>query len=306
MSSKNQIDKEYIRRINMALDHIDSHLDLELSLASVANIALYSPYHFHRVFKAVLGETLNSYINRRRIEKIASILLHQKEVSITELSLQFGFSSNSSLTRAFKKFYSVSPSQFRKQSPGKFSKICQVESKNGQEHSVFEKYICNSTNHLKWITMNATIEIKEIEDLHFASITHIGINGIAHAFESILKWARPKGYLENLEMKMARIFHDSFKITAPDKVRMSIGMLINEPFKTTAEIHKTQIDKGRYICSHQEITPNDFEQSWSALFIWMNENGYKKAVGNPFEIYQNDFREHPENKCIVDMYIPIE
>ncbi|MGB5817955.1 MAG: AraC family transcriptional regulator [Saonia sp.] len=304
--TENEIEKDYIRRINWALKFIDDNLDSELSLETVSKIALYSPFHFHRIFKAVIGETLNSYIIRRRIEKTASVLMHKKETNITELSLQYGFNSNSSFTRAFKKFYGVSPSEFKKQNPSRFSKISKVQSKNGQENQIFEKYICNIDNHLNWIKMNAKIEIKEMPKLNLAGITHLGTNGIENAFERLTKWANTKGLLQHPETKMARVFYDSFKITAPDKVRMSICLLTNEPLEVGGEINRVTIHKGKCIVGSFEITPNDFEKSWSGLFIWMNENGYKKREENPFEIYHNDFRKHPENKFIVDLYIPIE
>ena len=87
---------------------------------------------------------------------------------------------------------------------------------------------------------------------------------------------------------------------------MSIGILLNTPFKAEGEITPISIKKGRSIVGRFEIIPDDFEKSWSSLFVWMNEQGYKKATENAFEIYHNDFRKHPENKCIVDFYIPIE
>ncbi|HZJ19397.1 MAG TPA: AraC family transcriptional regulator [Pricia sp.] len=305
-SKETRTQPEYLYRINKALAFIDQNLDANLTLESVSNIACYSPYHFHRLFKTITKEPLNAYITRRRIEKAASVLMHKKEVSVTELSLQYGFTANSSFTRAFKKFYGISPTEFRKQHRDRHSKIRQTESKNGQENDLFEKYICNFDNLNKWMTMNAKIQIKETPELHLASITQIGVNGIEQAFERLIRWATPMGLLKNPEAKMARIFHDSFKVTAPDKVRMSIGLLTDEPFETDGEIHNTTIKKSKCIVGHFEITADGFEKAWSGLFIWMNENGYKKAEEHPFEIYQNDFREHPENKCIVDFYIPIE
>lgn len=306
MISKNELEKDYISRINLTLKYIDHNLDSELSLESLSNSALFSPFHFHRIFKALIGETLHTYIIRKRVEKTASVLIHKRHISITELSLQYGFSSNSSFTRAFKKFYGVSPSEFRKENPNKYSKISQVESKNGQESLIFEKYICNINNHLNWINMNANIEVKEIPELKFASMTHFGVHGIENVFDRLIKWAKPKELITNSETKMARIFHDSFKITDPDKVRMSICILTNKHFVLEGDINEGIIKKGKCIVGRFEITPNDFEKSWSSLFVWMNENGYKKAEENPFEIYNNDFREHPESKCIVDLHIPIE
>ncbi|WP_299223869.1 AraC family transcriptional regulator [uncultured Aquimarina sp.] len=305
IATEQELNREYTHRINLALRYIDDHLDGDLSLDAVSDIGMYSPYHFHRIFKTVIGESLNVYVNRRRIEKMASVLMHKKEVNITELSLQYGFNSNSSFTRAFKKFYGVNPTEFRKQLPSKFSKIGKAESKIGQENSIFEKYICNSYDHINWIKMNAKIEVKETPELHFASITHIGMSGIENAFEKLIQWVRSKGVMENPETKMGRVFHDSFKITSPDKVRMSICMLMEKPVTAEGEIIPVTIKNGRSIVGRFEITPNDFEKAWSSLFVWMNEQGYLKAEEKPFEIYHNDFREHPENKFLVDFYIPI-
>lgn len=298
------MNEDYIKRINTILHFIDENLDSELSLETVAKIGFYSPFHFHRIFKAITNEPLNSYITRKRIEKTASILLHQKNVSITELSLQFGFNSNSSFTRTFKKFYGLSPSEFRK-SKLKFSKIRQVESKNGQEKSNFEEYICNINNLINWIKMNAKIEIKEMPKLELAFITQIGHVGLENAYAKLIQWAAPKGLLTN-DSKMATIYHDSYKITEPEKVRMSACLILNEKTEVSGEIGLTTIKKGRFIIGHFEIGIHEFEKSWTGLFIWMNENGYKKADRNPFEIYHNNFNEHPEKKAIVDFYIPIE
>ncbi len=299
-------EKDYIKRINSALEFIHNNLDQELSLESVSEIACYSPYHFHRIFKAIIGEPLNAYIIRLRIEKAASVLMHKKEVNISNLFLQYGFNSNSSFTRAFKKFYGISPSEFKKQSSDKNSKIRKVESKNGQHHLIFETYICNINNHLNWIEMNAKIEIKDMPKMNFAGISHIGVDGLENTFDRLIKWGNSKGLLDKPETKVGRIFHDSFKITAPDKVRMSVSLLTNEHIVAEGEIHKTSINKSKCIVGHFEVTPNDFEKSWRSLFIWMADNGYKKANENPFEMYHNDFRKHPEGKALVDLYIPIE
>lgn len=300
-----EIQSDYISRINKALQFVDKNLDTDLSLEIISEVACYSPYHFHRIFKAITNESLNAYISRRRIEKAASVLMHKKEVNITVLSMQYGFNSNSSFTRTFKKFYGVSPSEFRRQNPGRFSKIGQIESKNGQEILIFEKYICNINNLKNWIEMNAKIEIKEMPALALAYVTSIGHQGIADAYNMLVKWAKPNGLLENAEVKMLTIYHDSFKITAPEKVRMSACIVLSEPVKVNGEIGLTILEKGRFIVGSFEIRQDEFEKSWSSLFIWMGENGYTKADRDPFEIYRNDYRMHPENKFIIDLYIPV-
>ncbi|WP_445457762.1 AraC family transcriptional regulator [Flavobacterium sp. HNIBRBA15423] len=299
------MNEEYIKRINTVFEYIDDNLDSELSLETIAKIAFYSPYHFHRIFKIITNETLNNYITRRRIEKSAALLLHKKEITISDLVTQFGFTSISTFTRAFKNYYGESPTSFRKSNSLKFSKISQIDSKNSQIETNYDTYICNIINLKKWTIMNANIEIKELSKLDLAYVTHIGVKRLENAFNTILKWATPKNLLDD-NSKIIRIFHDSFKITTPDKIRMSIGITLNQPIEVEGEIGLTQIEKGKYIVGRYEIEPNDFEKAWTGLFIWMNENGYKKADTNPFEIYHNNFINHPDKKCIVDLCIPVE
>jgi AraC family transcriptional regulator len=295
----------YISSVNKALQFIDKNLDTNLSLETISKVACFSPFHFHRIFKAITNETLNAYISRKRIEKVASVLTHKPEVSIAELSLLFGFNSNSSLTRAFKKYYRISPSEFRKQKNSRFSKISKIESKNGQAQVVFEEYICG-INHLKnWIEMNAKIEIKEMANLELAYVTSIGEQGIATAYDTLVKWATPLGLLQNPDTKMVTIYHDSFKTTAPQKVRLSACITLPEPMKVSGNIGRTSIEKGKFIVGSFVIGLIEFEKSWNSLFVWMAENGYKKADRDPFELYHNDYRVHPEKKCIVDYFIPI-
>jgi len=292
-------------RIHQAIKFIEDNLDEELSLEVVSDIAHTSPYHFHRIFKVVTGETLNTYITRKRIEKTASVLLRKPDVSVSELSLQYGFKSNSSFTRAFKKFYGISPRLFRKSSPGKYSKISQVKSKNGQEQPLFERYICSMDNLNNWIEMNAKIEVKELKQLNVAYINQIGVAGLGSAFDKLMKWARPIGLLEKPSSKMITVYHDSLKITDHDKARMSVCITLDEPTEVQGEISLMSIPQGRHIIGSFEIGVHEFEKAWTSMFVWMNEQGYKKSSADPFEIYHNNFNEHPEKICIVDFYVPI-
>lgn len=303
-STSNEISADYQYRINRVFQYIDENLDTDLSLHIISEIAHFSPFHFHRVFKFITAETLNEYVTRKKIEKSALDLLH-KNVSITEISHKYGFSENSSFTRTFKKFYGISPTEFRKQNANQFSKIRQLESKNGQGYDEREKYICIIDNLIKWITINAKIEIKEIPKLNLAYVTSIGPQNLATSYQKLIQWATPKKMITK-QTKMVTIYHDSFKVTEANKVRMSACIVLNEPIKADGEIGFTSIEEGKCIVGHFVIGLNKFEKSWTGLFVWMNENGYQKANKNPFEIYHNNFNDHPERKAIVDFCIPIE
>ena len=295
---------DHIKRVNKAIQYIDAHLDSELSIDLIASIANFSPYHFHRIFKSVVNEPLNGYIIRKRIEKAAAALMRQKQISITELYTKYGFKSNSSFTRAFKKFYRISPTLFRATCPDRFSKISQANSKNGQSPGLFEPYIC-SVDEQKQQTMNANIEIKEMPELKLAYISHIGHDNLNITYEKLLAWAAEKGLLRDGNIQPLTIYHDSFKITALEKIRMSACLILKDPIKVDGAVGLTTINRGKYVVGHYEIKPEDFGQVWGELFVWLSKNGYKKSDRDVFEIYHNDFTQHPENLSKVDFYIPI-
>jgi AraC family transcriptional regulator len=302
--AKEQHEIDYKIRLNKVFQYIDQNLGSKLSLSIISEISHFSPFHFHRIFKLMTGETLNEFISRRRIEKSALDILHKKS-SISEISHSYGFSDNSAYTKAFKKYYGVSPTEFKKQNPNKFSKIRQLNSKIGQEYPAIDQYVCIINNLKKWITMNAKIETKEMSRLHYAYISCIGSQELPAAFQRLIAWAIPKGLMTE-KVKLMTIYHDSMKVTEEEKVRVSACFILDRPGKTEGEIGASETIPGKYIVGSFEITLEDFGKSWTGLYLWMNENGYKKDDRDPFEIYHNNFNEHPENKAIVDFYIPIE
>lgn len=307
MSSSKKIAKENLARINKAIYYIDVHLDSKLLLADIAKAAHFSPYHFHRLFSLVMKETPNEYIIRKRIEKAASFFLNKKDISVTEASERTGFSSISSFSRAFKKFYGMSPQEFKEQSPEKFSKICKTESKNGQIEVSFEQYIRSIQQSLNWIQMNAITEVKNVGDFELAYVSHVGkMDDLGNAFDSLIRWAAPKGLMGQENLRMVTIYHDSPKITDPNHLRMSASMILNQPTKVDGEIGLRTLEATKCIVSRFKIAPFEFQQAWESNFVWMTEHGYKKADKDPFEIYYNNYLDHPEKKFIVDLCIPVQ
>ncbi|UAM98547.1 AraC family transcriptional regulator [Polaribacter litorisediminis] len=299
------IAKENIARLNTAINYIEEHLSENLSLKIIAEKAHFSPFHFHRMFTLIVGETLHTFINRKRIEKAASFLLYRKEKSSTTIAEEIGFSDVSSFSKSFKKFYGISPHQFKEESPKKFSQILAIKSKNGKVNITFEQYICNINNALNWLKMRTNTSIKQIEKIELAYISHQGkIEAIAEVYDRLVQWAASKG-LMNDATKMVTIYHDSPKITDPNNLRMSACIWLNNAIKVDSEVNLRTIKATKCIVSRLEITPHEFQQAWESSFAWMVENGYKKATTDPFEIYHNNAAEHPENKFIVDLCIPV-
>ncbi len=299
---EHDLQTDYKIRIHRVFEYIENNLDADLSLNGLAEIGCFSPFHFHRVFKAITNETINEYVTRKRLEKAALDLIHQR-LSVSEISLKYGFNNHSTFTRAFKKFYATSPTEFRKENPNRFSKIRQLESKNGQSYPDQEKYLRVIDNLKNWINMNAKIQVKELPAMKLAHVSCTGPENMPATYEKLIRWATPKGLMGGA--KLVTIYYDSFKVTEASKVRMSACLLLNDPVQPEGEIGLTSIERGKSIVGSFEIGLHEYEKSWTGLFVWMNENGYKKADREPFEIYHNDYHDHPEQKAIVDFCIPV-
>lgn len=288
------------------IQYIDNNLDTELSLEIVSEIGAYSPFHFHRIFKLIMGETLQNYIFRKRIEKSAFYLSLRKSLSIKDIYLNVGFSSHSDFNKAFKKYYGKSPSEFRKSTPDKFHTISQIHRKNGQVDTVFDQYICNIENLLNWSTMNLKIKVTDLPEMNLAAVMSLGIANVESSFNVLMDWAKEKQLLPREDLKMISVYHDSFKVTSADKVRIHACMLLDKPLeKQEGEVFPETLEVGKFIVGSGELTLAEFEQSWVSLFLWMKENGYTTRKAFPFEIYHSNFKEHPEGKMVVDFCIPI-
>ncbi|MFZ4931733.1 AraC family transcriptional regulator [Chryseobacterium sp. Mn2064] len=298
--------EEYKKRIVKTIQYIDHHIDADLSLEKISEISAYSPFHFHRIFKQVAGETLQNYIIRKKIEKSALYLALHKNMEIKEIYWNLGFSNHSAFCKTFKKHYGIPPSEFRKNAPEQFHKILQTHSKNGQVNTVFSQYICSIENPLNWTAMNLKIEVKELPEMNLAAVMSLGIANVEPSYNTLIEWAKKKHLFPRENVKMISVYHDSFKITPPDKVRIHACMLLDEKLEQQeGEVFSETIEAGKFIVGRGEVTLHNFEQCWVSLFLWMNENHYSIRKIFPFEIYHSNFKDHPEGKMIVDFCIPI-
>jgi AraC family transcriptional regulator len=97
VSTREKHRKEYVCRVYRVLDHIRAHRQDELSLEKLAAVANFSPFHFHRVFKSIVGETLGELIQRTRLESAATMLVARPHLDVLEVALDNGFNSASRL-----------------------------------------------------------------------------------------------------------------------------------------------------------------------------------------------------------------
>lgn len=180
MNIQEKSTSEYYARINRVMDYIDHHLEHTLELKDIAAIANFSPFHFHRIFTFLIGETPIDYIQRLRVEKAAMKLLQEPLLPITEVAYSCGFGSISLLSRTFKRYFGIPTTQFRQKEKPVFTYNGRLFSKNGQMLRKNLKIDSDSDSDLcsvefkNFYFMNANVEIKEMPEMKAVYCRHIG------------------------------------------------------------------------------------------------------------------------------------
>ncbi len=304
------INKEYIHRINKTLDYIEANLANSFTLDELASVALFSKYHFHRIFQGVVGETPFNFISRVRLERAANLLCSNTDSSISEIASHIGFSDISIFSRNFKQHFSLSPTQWRLEK--KNSNISQIDRKLQQANTDLSMYFCSSSNTIKWKTnmdFNKGVEVKTLPEMTVAYVRHIGpYKGDEHLFEGLwnklFAWAGPRGLLGKPDMVSLAVYHDDPNITEEMKLRTSICINVAEDTKVDGEVGKMKIEGGDYVVANFEVDSTQFAKAWQWMYsTWFPASGYQPDDKPCFERYT----EKPKDgKFIVDICVPVK
>ncbi len=323
-SKQKYLRESYTARINRVIDYIEANIDKDLSLQELAGVAYFSPFHFHRIFRAMVGETLNDFIQRVRIEKAATKLVLNPKKSITEIAFECGFSSSSAFARAFREAFHMSASDWRSHGHIQYSKNGETVSKESQsvgnirqDFDVYPYYTQGTMKQMWRIEMKnkeirTNVEVKDMPELHVVYVRHIGpYKGdqelFARLFNKLMAWAGPRGLLRFPETKVLAVYHDNPDITAEDKLRTDACITVPEDTQVEGEIGKMTIPAGKYAVAHFEITPDQYEDAWNAVYGgWLPGSGYQPEDGPCYELYPSDPKEHPEGKHVVDIHVPVK
>jgi AraC family transcriptional regulator len=109
----------YIRPMESVLEYIEKHIDSDLSLETLSTVAGFSPYHFHRIFHALIGKTLHQYVLEQKLNYCAKQLLYEN-CDITRIALDYGFGTPSSFAKNFKRQFGCTPTQYKETKARKY------------------------------------------------------------------------------------------------------------------------------------------------------------------------------------------
>lgn len=314
MDLRQRSELEYINRINRAIDYIYSHLPEKLTLEDVARVACFSPFHFHRIFSAMVDETLTDFIRRLRLERAALLLRHNPVLPIGEVAVQAGFSSQAVLARLFKERFGVTPTEWRQQGLGGEGdperKDRQMDSKDRQA-GVFARFYAsprrNEPPTAGGRSRSVKVEIRDMPQFHIAYVRHIGPYApepIEAAWETLCRWAGPRGLFTPVPLFLG-ISYDDPQITAPDRCRYDACITV--PLETRGEGPVTIGDLPACRCAvtHYSGPAEGIKAAWNALYRdWLPQNGYQPTEVPCFEVYLEDPKT--AGKFVMDLCLPVK
>jgi len=312
-SVKETVRNEYIARINRVISYIEENIAEKLTLEKLSEISFFSPYHFHRVFHAYIGETPNDFVNRVRLEKAAAYLVYHKTEPVTEAALKYGFGSSAAFARAFKKHFGCSATDWKNGGFEKYknSKICKTESKMRQEAVSGNDYVYNADYELvnnNYEETIMTVEIKQMPSLHVAFISVYGEYGdkIGIAFEKLCRWAGPRGLMDQ-NTKFVGVAFDSPDITPKDKLRYNACITVPEGTAPEKEINITDIPASKCLVAQYSGPKEGISKFYDELFkVHLPGNGFLPDDNPAYEVYLNDPKTDPERKFVMETCVPVK
>src|SRR5262245_29288622 len=291
-AEKNRL--EYEKRVNRVIDHVRHHLADELTLIALARVAAFSPFHFHRVFHAITGETLFEFIQRQRIEKAAGALLSGRDRSVLEVALDHGFSSAATFARAFRAHFGMSATQWRNGGAERWRTRQAPERKPSKQVRNDGKARSRGRTHtppirVKEAAMN--VHVEQIPAYRVAYMRHVGPygpHGIPELWERLNEWMRTRE-LDRADSIRIGIGHDDPAITEPEKCRYDACVVVPSDFSGDKWVNVMDLPGGRYAIANFNGTAHDIEGAWDSLYrSWLPGSGYQPDDRPCLEVYRGD------------------
>lgn len=262
-----------------------SKLGEEIDLKSLAKISHFSPFYFHRIMKAFLGEPIGTFIVRTRTEAAAR-LLRYSDAPIADIAYRIGYSSPSSLSKVFKQFYGISPLEYR----------------NNKNFVIMKPAIIRPDLELK----------REVKEVSARNVIYIRLFGDYKMNDYGGTYMRLFQFIQEQQLPMGEglplcIYHDDPKVTPADKLRTDVCMVMPEAVAPKGDVGFKQIPAGRY-----------------AIFLYKGSYEYLQAVYDTIygkhipemectlrdepsaERYMNNPVTTAPEELLTEIYIPVE
>jgi AraC family transcriptional regulator len=289
----------YANVVQRVIDRITSDLDAALDLETLAENANLSPFHFHRVFRGMVGETALELTRRLRMERAAWSLAHS-ERPVTQIAFDAGYETHESFTRAFRACYGTSPSGFRQRGSSRveLAALSGVHFDPRAPAQIFTP--CDTGGS----TMH--VEIKDMPARRLATIRHIGpYNQVGEAFQQLGAIAGANG-LFRPGTEMIALYHDDPDATSPNQLRSDAGITVPDELALPSGLAEQRVAAGKYACT-VHVGPYDrLGDTWARLMgEWLPASDHRLGGGASYEIYLNNPTTTPKEKLETEICIPL-
>jgi AraC family transcriptional regulator len=280
----------YAARLNRVFDYIEKHLDQELSVERLGQVANFSKYHFHRQFSEFAGVTVFRYIRLMRLKRASYRLVFSRDARIIDIALEAGFENPESFSRAFKHTFGQTPSQFRA-SPA--------------WEPWAERY--RIPTRARAVAME--VKIIDFEETRVAALEHRGspalVNDSAMVF---IAWRKASGLSPVKTSRSFGIAYDDPEATQAEKFRFDICGSVTEavPDNPQGVVNKL-IPGGRCAVVRHRGSHDKIAESARYLYReWLPQSGEDLRDFPLFFHYLNLLPETSERDLMTDIYLPLK
>ncbi len=277
---------DYSRRLVRVAEHIGENLDRRIELEELAEIACFSVYHFHRIYRAMMGETVHETAMRLRMQR-ASSDLKRSDRPMLEIARRAGYSSVAAFARAFRGHFGAPPAAFRRDDPG--------SSRGDLPHGAR--------------VILEPVAIRQVPALRIAAIRYKGpLPDIGATFERLRAWARPRGLIGPGANAIAAFYDIE---PAPPQVELmvdaDVGMVVAADVKGDDLVKVIEIGGGRYAVLSYRGPYSANGAAYQALFgQWLPASGEEPADAPHYEFYVNDTHHTGPADLVTELRLPLK
>lgn len=275
---------DYAERLERVFRWLADHLDDTLDLARLADVACLSPYHFHRVYRAVQGETAADTVRRLRLHR-AAVELITGELPVARIARRAGYGSQEAFTRAFKSAYGVPPARYR-------------------ASFVPDPAATAKENEMDTMTYEATV--RHTSAIRVAALRQQGpYANIAGTFERLMVMAGGQRLL-GPDVRTFGIYYDDPSVTAASGLRADACVTVAEGVIPDGELRVREIPGGRYAVVVHVGPYAELEHAYKWLYgVWLPQSGEEPGDAPVIEAYLNDARFVRPTELETEIWLPL-
>lgn len=283
---------DYSRRIQRVIQYMGAHLDDDLDLSALAEVAHLSPYHFHRIYAGMTGETAAESLRRLRLHRAAGALIGSK-TAVSAIAKQAGYGSVAAFTRAFQAAYGTPPASYRQRGflVMDYSADTPASRKVKPEHAMFN------------------VTIRDSSPVRLAAFRHQGhYLEIGPVFERLFAWAGPRGLMGPATRGIGIYYSDTHSAPPADwrsDACISVAADVIPPDDADAP-RLIDLAGGRHAVLRHKGPYAELHHAYDWLFgQWLPGSGETPADRPVFEEYLNNPRDLPPEDWLTEINLPL-